>query len=198
MRTAKVRDYRNKAYKRSYGDNFVEIDLNGLNELHRIQIANGITAICGLNGAGKSTIISAIKALIGLPLSGQDYQKLQENVVHGTAIQEGEITCSSNEGERLIDKGWDINKIHYVDCAASINAQNYIIQQTNLDELLEQYEEYSLDNDAIKMISYLIGKQYSSCEIRELDDVGGEDTTLPYFRVSVDGAVYDSRSMGNG
>ena len=40
MRTAKVRDYWNTAYKRSYGDNFVEIDLNGLNELHRIQIAN--------------------------------------------------------------------------------------------------------------------------------------------------------------
>lgn len=198
MRVAKVRDYWSIAYKRSYGANFAEIDLNGLNKLHKIQISNGITAICGLNGAGKSTIISAIKALIGLPLSVQDGQRLQKNVVCGIAIQGKEFPCSSEDGERLIDKGWDMNKIQYVDCTASTNTQDYMIQQANLDELLEQYEEYSLDSDAIKMISYLIGKQYSSCEVWELDDVEGEDTTLPYFRVSVDGVVYDSRSMGNG
>lgn len=198
MRDAKARDYWSTAYKRVYGANFAEIDLNGLNELHKIQISNGITAICGLNGAGKSTIISAIKALIGLPLSVQDCQRLQGNIVHGIAIQREKIACSSEDGERLIDKGWDLSKIQYVDCTASINTQEYMIQQTNLGELLEQYEEYSLDSDAIKIISYLIGKQYSSCVVWELDDVEGEDTTLPYFRVSVDGAVYDSRSMGNG
>ena len=198
MRDAKVRDYWGTAYKRDYGANFEEIDLNGLNGLHKIQISNGITVIYGLNGAGKSTIISAIKALIGLPLSVQDCQRLQGNILQGIAIQRKKITCSSEDGERLIDKGWDMSKIQYVDCTASINTQDYMIQQTNLEELLDQYEEYSLDSDAIKMISYLIGKQYSSCEVWELDDVEGEDTTLPYFRVSVDGVIYDSRNMGNG
>lgn len=199
MRTAKVRDYWNTAYKRSYGDNFVEIDLNGLNELHRIQIANGITAICGLNGAGKSTIISAIKAMIGLPLSRQDCQRLQKSAVSGTAsMQRKEITCSSKEGERLIDIGWNMDRVVYIDCATNMSVQDYMIGQANLDELLVQYEEYSLGPDEIEMLSYLVGKQYKSCEIWELVDVEGEDITLPYFRVSIDGETYDSRSMGNG
>lgn len=199
MRTAKVRDYWNTAYKRSYGDNFVEIDLNGLNELHRIQIANGITAICGLNGAGKSTIISAIKAMIGLPLSRQDCQRLQKSAVSGTAsMQRKEITCSSKEGERLIDIGWNMDRVVYIDCAANTSVQDYMIGQANLDELLVQYEEYSLEPNEIEMLSYLVGKQYKSCEIWELVDVEGEDVTLPYFRVSIDGETYDSRSMGNG
>lgn len=199
MRDAESRNYWNKAYKRLYGDSFIEIDLNGLNELNKISISKGITAICGLNGAGKSTIISAIKALIGLPLSEHDHQKLQRNLVYGTASIQGEnILCSSREGDRLSDSGWDISKIRYVDCSASTNTQNYMIRQENLDELIEQYEEYALDDDSIKMISYLVGKKYESCGIWELVDVEGEDITLPYFRVSVDGLEYDSRSMGSG
>ena len=199
MKDAKSRDYWNTAYKRPYGDNFTEIDLNGLNKLNKVLISQGITAICGLNGAGKSTIISAIKALTGLPLSGQDYQKLQGHLVYGTVSTQGKkATCSSEEGDRLIDNGWDISKIIYMDCSASMNTQDYMIQQTNLDELLEQYEEYSLDDDSIKIISYLVGKQYESCEIRELVDVEGEDVTLPFFQVSVDGLNYNSKSMGSG
>ena len=199
MREAKVRDYWNRAYKRPYGDNFVEIDLNGLNGLHKIQVANGITTICGLNGAGKSTIISAIKALIGLPLSGQDCQKLQTNTVYGTVSTQGQIVgCSSKEGERLKDIGWNMDKVVYIDCAANMSTQDYMIGQANLDELLDQYEEYPLDATAIKMLSYLVGKQYDSCEVRELVDATGEDIVIPYFRVSVDGVSYDSKSMGNG
>ena len=42
------------------------VELNGLNNLQEISFSKGITAICGLNGAGKSTIIAAVKDLLGL------------------------------------------------------------------------------------------------------------------------------------
>lgn len=107
------------------------------------------------------------------------------------------IDCSNEEGGRLLDNGWDLQKIRYIDCAGSIGAQNYTVKQSNLDEFLEQFEEYELSSDDIEDLNYLTGKRYSTCDIRELEDI--EDLgTIPFFRVSVDGVEYDSRSMGNG
>lgn len=199
MRQARAQDYWDRAYRRSYGDNLTELDLNGLNRLHKIQITNGIVAICGVNGAGKSTIISAIKSLVGITLSQQDCYRIQERIVYGRALKNGmPIDCSNELGNMLSDKGWDVTKIRYVDCVASSNTQDFIISQANLDELLEQFEEYELQNDGVEMISYLVGKRYDSCKIWELEDVDANGVTMPYFQVSVDHVWYDSKSMGSG
>ena len=69
MRKAKETDYWDKVYKRKYSRNLLSVELNGLNNLQEISFSKGITAICGLNGAGKSTIIAAVKDLLGLNLS---------------------------------------------------------------------------------------------------------------------------------
>lgn len=58
MRKAKETDYWDKVYKRKYSRNLLSVELNGLNNLQEISFSKGITAICGLNGAGKSTIIA--------------------------------------------------------------------------------------------------------------------------------------------
>lgn len=199
MRSAKAQDFWKEAYKRQYKDNFLDVDLNGLNNLSKIQFPKGIIAICGLNGAGKSTIISAIKDLIGIPLTEQDIHKLSSHIVHGTALLDGaEVTCSNQSADRLSNKGWNVDNVKYIDCGASTNAQAFMIHQSNLDELLEQYEEYELDQEEIKEINYLVGKEYHLCGIRELDDVDEQGSTFPYFRVAVDDTEYDTKSMGNG
>jgi predicted ATPase len=199
MRSAKAQDHWKDAYKRQYKDNFLEIDLNGLNNLPKMQFSNGIIAICGLNGAGKSTIISAIKDLIGLQLTGQDLHKLCSHAVNGIALSNGkEVLCSNQDKERLSDKGWNIDNVRYIDCEASTNAQTFLIRQSNLDELLEQYEEYEMTSEEIKEINYLVGKGYYSCGVRELDDIDGQDSAIPYFHVAVGDTEYDTTSMGNG
>lgn len=199
MRRAKVQDQWKDAYKRQYKNNFLEIDLNGLNNLSKIQLSNGIIAICGLNGAGKSTIISAIKDLIGLQLTGQDIHKLCSHTVKGTALSNGkEVACSNQDKDRLSDKGWNIDHVIYVDCEASTNAQVFLIRQSSLDELLEQYEEYEMNLEEIREINYLVGKEYCSCGVRELDDISGQDSAIPYFHVAVGDTEYNTTSMGNG
>lgn len=83
MRSAKVQDYWRKAYKREYKNSILTLDLKGLNNLAEIELSKGVVAFCGLNGAGKSTIISAIKDLVGLSLTSQDVRRVNEHKIEG-------------------------------------------------------------------------------------------------------------------
>ena len=199
MRDAKAQDYWSTAYKRQYTDSLLEINFNGLNNLPTFSFPQGILAICGLNGAGKSTIVSAIKAVVGLPLSDQDRHRIHSQTINCRATLSGcDVMCSNRDGERLIEIGWDEDKIVFIDSTDSVNAQRFIVSQANLDELLEQYEEYELPESSIEEINYLVGKRYTTCSIRELEDVGGSGSTIPYFSVEVDGEEYDTKGMGYG
>ena len=189
MRRARAGDYWRKAYERSYTENLHMVSLNGLNGLQDIDVTNnGIYAICGLNGAGKSTIVSAIKAIIGLPLSDLDKRKLGDQIVSGTADMQGEIvSCDNRAGETLLAKGWDV-KVRYLDCLISTRMQQYFISQTNLDELVEQFEEVELQKDDLNEIGFLVGKEYDSCSVWVMEDVDGEESEFLYFLVKSGGA----------
>lgn len=63
---------------------------------------------------------------------------------------------------------------------------------------MDQYDEYEVTKDELEDINYLIGKSYSYCSIREIEDVDGSDLPFPFFQVEVDGIKYDTRSMGSG
>ena len=199
MRSAKVQDYWGKVYKRKYTDFFLEINMNSLNNLPKINFSNGIMAICGLNGAGKSTILSAIKDIVGLPLSEKDSHKLAGKEIQGKAIINGEeVNCSNNESNRLIDNGLSIDRVIYLDFETSVNIQDHLAHQTNLNELLEQYEEYEFAKNELDDINYLTGKKYDFCSIKEIDSIDNEGTIYPYFYVKVENNGYNTIGMGTG
>lgn len=198
MRSARAQDYWRTVYQRSYSGKFLEFDLNGLNNIGKISAPNGIFAICGLNGAGKSTIISAVKDILGIPLSDYDLHRLGDNKVNAVFVNKGtEIPCANTEGQRLIDQGWDMDKIHFLDCARNSAIQDFLISQPDLEELLDQFEEYEFTDEEVLELNNIVGKRYDSCGFRlleEMDDYG----SIPYYRVSVGGVNYDSRGMGSG
>lgn len=198
MRSAKEIDYWSKVYQRKYTNNFVSINLNGLNNIEEIDFSEGIMVLCGLNGAGKSTIIAAIKDLIGINLSSVDQLKVNGIEVDGRfRFDEEIIECSNRNENRVKDKGLKIEKVRYIDYGEVIAAQEFNVRQTNFQDLLDQTEEYELDNKEIEELNYLVGKKYSFCGVREFEEI--EDLgTVPYFQVKVDGQMYDSRNMGNG
>ena len=198
MRKAKETDYWDKVYKRKYSRNLLSVELNGLNNLQEISFSKGITAICGLNGAGKSTIIAAVKDLLGLNLSESDLHKLKSATVNGQfECDNKKISCSNCNGKRLYDTGYDLDSIKYVDCDENIQIQEFNIRQANIEELLEQNEEYELSPEQISDICYLTGKRYQSCKIWEFEDIEGIGI-VPFFNVTIDEIEYDSRSMGRG
>ena len=199
MRSAKVKDFWRSAYKRDYKNGITKINLNGLNNLTEIEFSKGPIAFCGLNGSGKSTIISAIKDIVGLNLSGHDIRRIGEHIIEGTAsINNQEIICKNSEAERLFDKGMETSSIKYIDCLFSISAQDYMIKQTNLEELLDQYEECKCSIEELNEINYLIGKSYDSCSIYEIEDIDDTDQSFPFFQVETDDLMYDTRRMGSG
>lgn len=199
MRSAKVQDYWRKAHKRKYKNSILTLDLKGLNNLSEIELSEGVVAFCGLNGAGKSTIISAIKDIVGLSLTSQDIRRVNSHKIAGTAAFDGNVvSCTNCEQERFFDKGMDKSSVKYMDCMLSTLVQSFMIEQTNFEELLDQYDEYEVTKDELEDINYLIGKSYSYCSIREIEDVDGSDLPFPFFQVEVDGIKYDTRSMGSG
>ena len=154
--------------------------------------------ILGLNGAGKSTIIAAVKDLLGLNLSESDLHKLKSATVNGQfECDNKKISCSNCNGKRLYDTGYDLDSIKYVDCDENIQIQEFNIRQANIEELLEQNEEYELSPEQISDICYLTGKRYQSCKIWEFEDIEGIGI-VPFFNVTIDEIEYDSRSMGRG
>ena len=198
MRKAKETDYWDRAYKRKYLNSVSGVELNGLNDLQEISFSDGITAICGLNGAGKSTVIAAVKDILGVILTESDRHKLKGSTVNGKVVSEKkEIRCSNCTGYRLCDTGYDLDKIIYLDCDESNNIQEFTIKQANFEELLEQNEEYRLSEEEIEDICYLTGKRYQDCRVWEFEEIE-EIGTVPYFQVTIDQIEYDSRSMGRG
>lgn len=127
MRKAKETDYWDKVYKRNYNDGLEKVNLNGLNNFNNeIIFSKGITAICGLNGSGKSTIVAAIKSVFGLPLAESDIHKLKTVTIQGEFLKgKTVITCSNTEGNRLSELGYDLTRIVYLDCDESDKAQAF-------------------------------------------------------------------------
>lgn len=198
MRSAKAQDYWRNVYQRRYAEKIIEIDLNGLNNINKIVFPTGILAICGLNGAGKSTIISAAKDILGIPLNGYDIHRLGNAEV--SAIfdnHETMVHCSNANGKRLVDHGWETEKICYLDCAKNSFIQDYLISLPDLDELLDQFDEYEFSEEELSELNNILGKHYSFCGIRMLDDVS-KSGSIPYCRVMVGDIEYDSRGMGSG
>ena len=198
MRKAKETDYWDRVYKRNYPVGLKKIDLNGLNNINEIELSDGLVVICGLNGAGKSTIISAIKTVIGMTLSDHDIHRINDCSIEGEFKRDTQIvSCSNEEGKRACNLGIDISNVEFLDCDESAKAQQFIIKQSNLEELIEQNEEYKFSEEEIEEINYLTGKRYTVCEVRELEDIENIGT-IPYFQVKVDNIEYDSRGMGSG
>ncbi|WP_294364363.1 AAA family ATPase [uncultured Clostridium sp.] len=197
MRSARVKDYWRKYSKINHKIEIKEIDLKGINGIEVLNAQKGIFAICGLNGVGKSTIISAIKSILGLDLNVKDELRISKEVEGLVTLgQEKEINITSEYGKRLIDViPKEANEYLYLEHEQAIDVINRITEETNFDEFLEQYDEYSMSKVQLEEISYIIGKDYKEVYITEIED---DFFKFPFFRVNCNGVRYDSTKMGVG
>lgn len=202
MRSARAADHWRTVKKRVYQTWISSLDMQGLLGFNGIQFSGGVFAICGLNGAGKSTVISSLKDALGIQLTIQDDKRLGSQRVNAIINStNGEIACSNEDGSRAFDKGLNVESAEFFDYSKSTQALEYFLSQKNLDEFIEQNEESDFSQEDVKELSYIVGKQYRECSFVEINDVfigEMEIGTIPFFKVQCDGDEYDSTTMGIG
>jgi predicted ATPase len=202
MRNAKVADHWRTVQKRKYNTWISSLNMQGLLGFGEIQFDSGVFAVCGLNGAGKSTVISSIKDALGIQLTIQDIKRVGTHKVNvKLSNNDIEINCSNEAGLRASDTGIDIDLTEFVDYSKSTQAIEYFLSQENFDELIEQNEMQDLSKVDITELSYIVGKAYQKCALVEINDVVIGETdlgTIPFFKVQCDGVEYDSTTMGVG
>jgi len=195
MRTLSVPKSWEKVFNRNYDHSLISINLNGARGITNIEFNKGIFAICGLNGAGKSTIVASLKDVLGIEISKQDMNKIMGKSIEakiGNKTEEFNVSnLSGNRFTDLIDKN---NAVKYIDYKQSTIILDHL-EQANLEEYLDQFETIFLDTSEIGKINYIVEKSYDQITLTEIED--GENT-IPYFKVKIANLEYDSLAMGIG
>lgn len=205
MRSAKISDHWRRTYLRNFPTNISSIEYNNIPGLGsgELRFNGGITAICGINGAGKTTLLSAILGVLN-----PNY--IQNSSVHLLKIRNSSVSVQlkmdnhevtrtlTMDGEQIIvvPETVQINSA-WIDIPSTSNEMKLLFQDmTNLGELLDQHEPRYLSQEEVGLISYILGKTYSSLISYELELEG--DRVVPYFLVTCDEVSYGSELMGAG
>lgn len=200
MRKAAANDCWRTVYKRNYANYIKSITLDDcMGYSGTVSFQPGITAICGLNGVGKSTLISCIKNIV----SGADDDSLItrnkssfHNIVCADLVIDGKeisVKCF----ETAIDHGLASDSFRYIDSNQSMKLLELWSEQTNLDEYLESLASNNFTDDELRDISQLVGKKYKKCTSTETDEEA-ENYLQVHFRVALKDQEYTSVSMGLG
>lgn len=196
MRLAKAMDYWRKIYSKKYGKTIELLNLNKMNGIPDLEFKSGIYAICGLNGAGKSSVMISLKDILGLKTREQDIVKLQGKRVEAIISSNKKQTVYSNKDMiKFIEFDENKDRAWFIDHDDSINVIKFL-SQDHLDELLEQYNPLSLSEEDIEELNYIVGKNYQKVTLINIED---EDSgAIPYFIVQTYGIEYDTLKMGVG
>ncbi len=205
MRDAEIRKHWREVYQGEYPNRLSSISLSAVSPLGSTTVcfSGGITAICGANGVGKSTILFAIRAM--LAQEQPDPRDARWPTRHGGAAA-GVFSRKSADHALELSEG-TIRSHPELDHAVSVSiidvldwyyAQaDYFGPSTNPDEFLESYEPRIATAADLSVLRYILGKQYDSVEVFEVADFDDADP-IPFFRVKCRGASYTSLSMGLG
>lgn len=202
MRHVKTQVAWKKIYRRDYPTHVQDLEYTNLRGVGsgRISFHGGITGICGANGAGKTTLLMAL------------LQILQPGPLHDTAttaakISGDELCANVTENNVAFTKRVDLatgaitpnggsTSVIWVDF--SYQAPKLIelfSRMSNLDELLNTVEPREVPEGELSKLSYIVGKNYTTMRIYELELDGG---ITPYFIVETLGAKYGTETMGMG
>lgn len=205
MRTARVDDHWRHLYEKKSGYRIDHVNFKSLNGLGTGEIAfsGGITALCGGNGVGKTTLLTAISSVL---LSLESIKTKPTILKMGNADISGHIANGPEQFWRTVsvveDKIFAEPEEGKVECSwidTSTQAPklvNVFNDMPNINEMLESEEPKVSTGEELKSLSYIIGKQYSRCLSYEIElDTHG---IVPYFQVESEGLCYSSETMGLG
>lgn len=198
MRSCKINQYWKNLRTKKSNKVFKSIDFNGFRGVVEPLIIpeNGVVAFCGLNGVGKSTILSVIKKVMGFELNECEKNKVGSPLIKANFISDGNV-LNVDSNSNPLSQNIDCNDLFVFVDFETVNAiHNKFVSTENLREWLEQNESRSLDSKNIQEINSIMGKNYTNIACIEMEFE--EDRVCPYFEVMESTFGYGSEKMGKG
>lgn len=201
LKDAKFNDYWRKVYKRNYEVSldkvsFIDGDLYDSLELNLNQ---GINAIIGKNGIGKSNFIRSLYNLFCSENSNRNkFSRLNDRnniFIDYTLYKNKKTFLYVIDGE---DQNSELSAYLFDPCSLIPEIQKVFSSQSNIDELLEGYSKNDYNPERLRNLNYLANNTYQKVSVYNLEEVYEEFPILPFFEVEKSGACYDSTQMGLG
>jgi predicted ATPase len=180
----------------------VSFSFSGISGLQNglVAFSSPITAICGVNGTGKSSILRALWATLDWN-SAEVIPEIRERLkaLHSEAVLRiggAEIRCKF-PGATDAPQVPAIVVLHVDPSATAVQLQRRACEINALEELLEAITPSILERKEVTNLSGILRKQYERIEIYEIEDYSEEDP-MPFVSVSEHGRDYDIRTMSLG
>ncbi|SEN98463.1 AAA domain-containing protein, putative AbiEii toxin, Type IV TA system [Amphibacillus marinus] len=140
-------------------------------------------------------IILTKRYILGLKINNQDIKRISGHNIVANILSNNQLVEVTNQRDsRFSDIIAEDTSIYYLDYKQSTSILDFL-DQDNLEELIDQYDENILTQELIDDLSYIVGKEYDEIILYEIED--GEEV-IPYFKVKISDIYYDSLGMGMG
>ncbi len=201
MRTARASDYWRQACRQNY-NNYVDIieysNLQGLGA-GKVHFGRGISAICGANGVGKTTLLNAVLGVIDPEAlkrnKGASMRLVGANIkaiINQAGVQTSNSVNISDSDDNLDIQATGLSAV-WIDYNARL--KDIFTTVEHLDAFLEGLDPFIVPNEEREELSNIIGKDYSDIRMFEVEI---DDGTVPYFLATSDEIQYGITAMGLG
>lgn len=203
-RLARFSDHWRRAAVRRYSTILQSVSFDGVRSLHddTLTLSPAVTVITGGNGVGKTTLLQCIAQLLaGGEVLEDGGQRLSGALLTGEILDQGvmkRLTWLHGAPDEAGSTDLSSEYLWLDPAREALRTQLQVAEDANFDDLLEGVTPRELGADALATLSYVVGKDYSSCAVFEIDGYKYNGQPFPYFSVEAGGVRYASEDMGQG
>lgn len=214
VRSADIADHIKRLPVRSYSASPKIIVLKGprVPAGYAVELGNGMAVIAGGNGAGKSSLLQAIRICLDSSMELPEdsvgwFAQIDEVEVRWSDDRKGTNLKSSRIELRrpgvgdaqVVRSGHVPENVHYIDSAVETGRILTMLREDpNYLDLIEGVDPAPASSDALTLASYVLNRNYDLIDIYEITSVSEEDLAVPFFRIRSLGADYTVLGMGRG
>ncbi|MBS5936808.1 ATP-dependent endonuclease [Clostridium sp.] len=163
-----------------------------------LDFSYGVSAICGANGVGKSTILECINYLLSAGELQEKKDIFLSSKLKLNLVYKGEERECNSETIQDVEEWFDIeSEIKYIKTGSSVNCMLRFKSEKNIEDYLDSTEEELFSKKDLENISQIIGKRYEGCKAYMIEETSLYESD-PFFIVKSKGIEYDTRNMGVG
>ncbi|WP_438464391.1 ATP-dependent nuclease [Marinomonas sp. PE14-40] len=203
FRLATISDYWRTANKRKFPIQLECIKFNNCNVLNNLSVdfGNGIHALSGANGVGKSSLIKMLfNNLVNVDdnVGGRQPFTLQHT-------SHKNLTVNIKNNDKLLsiqhDTDHELDVAIFDPCTLVPTLQNFYQHLSDIDEIVSAHGSYKYNSERLITLNYVTSHAYKNVECTDIEENFTESllSTMPFFKViNRYGLEYDSRTMGLG